>query len=109
MMKTEKETTAKIASDVRKATRERAEAEHAEARALRRELEKEERAKLKIRKEKLAGFFYGLATFFFTSTGIGGLSPFILNTDNPINWVVVLCGISASFICVVIANNILKY
>ena len=40
-MKTEEKETAKIASDVKKATRERAEAEHVEATALKRELERE--------------------------------------------------------------------
>ena len=103
-MKTEKETTAKIASDVRKATRERAETKYAEARVLRLELEKEKRALIKERKSKLATFYYGLSTFFLTSTGIGGLSPIILNTGKEVNWSIVLLGFTASLLSAYMAN-----
>ena len=67
-MKTEKEKIAEIASDVRKATRERAEAEHAEEKALKRELEKEKRAKQKLFHEKFADFYLKLAILFITSS-----------------------------------------
>ena len=103
-MKTEKETTAKIASDVRKSTRERAETKYAEARVLRLELEKEKRALIKERKSKLATFYYGLSTFFLTSTGIGGLSPIILNTGKEVNWSIVLLGFTASLLSAYMAN-----
>ena len=113
-MKTEKEKIAEIASDVRKATRERSEAEHAEVMALKRELEKEERALRqayeKSRREKLATFYFGLSTLVMTTTVLGGLSPILyLDIGKEVNWYTVCTGFLISTSLVIKANNLLKY
>lgn len=108
-MKAKQENEAEIALDVKSATRARAEAEHADERFFRKELAREERALEKSRREKLSTFLYGLATFFLTSTGIGGLSPIILNTGKDVNWPFVFLGIIASILSALTANNILTY
>jgi len=108
-MKTEQEITADIAQGVREATRERAEAECNEAKALMRELAKEERAMLKVRKEKFATFYFGLSTLFLTSTGIGGLSPILFNDiGKEVNWYTVVVGITLSVFFAIKASNELK-
>ena len=94
---------------VRKAQMDRAAADIADIHALKIELEKERRALERTRKEKLSTFLYGLATFFFTSTGIGGLSPIILNTGKEVNWPFVALGFIASLLTTITANNTLKY
>lgn len=106
-MKTKQQELALLASDVRSAMRARAEAEHAEVIALKKELAKEKRSLERTRKEKLASYLYGLATFFLTSTGIGGLSPIVLNNGQVVNWPFVLLGFIASILSALSANNIL--
>lgn len=108
-MKTELEREAEIALDVKKAKRERAEAEHTALMALRQELAKEERTKRKVRKEKLASFLYSLAVLFMTSSGIGGLTPILTNSYQPQNWYGLVGGVFVSAILAYKANNILKY
>ena len=111
-MKTEEETTAEIVSDVRKATRERAEILLAEDLARKKELEKEERAYLrdleKARKEKCSTFYYAVAMLFLTSSGIGGLSPFFTDANKSINWYSVVGGIVLALYFATKANNELK-
>ena len=108
--KQQEETT--IALDVKDAMRARAEAEHAEVLLLKRKLEEEDRADKraleKSRKEKLATFYYGLATLFITSSGIGGLTPFLTNMNTSINWYGLILGISLSLFFAYQANNKLK-
>lgn len=108
-METREETTAEIALGVRKATRERAETEIAEGKALKCELEKEQRALIRERKSKLATFYYGLSTFFLTSTGVGGLSPIVLNTGKDVNWFIVFLGFIIALLSAYMANKTLKY
>lgn len=111
-MKTEKETIAEIALDVRKATREKAEAEYIEAKAMRRELEKEERKMLRelevARKEKRSTFYYAVAMLFLTSSGIGGLTSFLTDMDKSINWYSTLGGFILTIFFAIKANNELK-
>lgn len=109
MMETREETTAEIALGVRKATRERTEAEIAEVKAQKREILKEERAMRKVRKEKFATFYFGLSTLFLTSTGIGGLSPILFNDVNKdVNWYTVIIGSLLSIFFAIKASNELK-
>lgn len=107
-MKTKQANEAEIASDVKDAMRARAEAEQVEAAALKRELEREKRALEKSRKEKLATFYYGLATLFITSSGIGGLTPLLINENQPINWYGSILGIALSVFFAYQANCKLK-
>ena len=108
MMKTEQETTAEIASDVRKATRERAETEYAEARALEKELEKEKRARQKFFNEKFADFYLKLAILFITSSVVTCLTLYIKGADFEINWLPVGIGIALALISIVLAYYLLK-
>ena len=107
-MKTEKETTAEIASDVRKATRERAEAEHAEARALRRELEKEERDLEKARKERLVDYYYKLSALLFTGSVISCLTAYVKDSNTLVSWQLTILGLIASVCLAIKANLTLK-
>ena len=38
---------------------------------------RDEKDKTKVRKEKLAGYFYNLSQLIFTGTGVGGVLPFL--------------------------------
>jgi len=40
----------------------------------------EGKEKTKVRKEKLAGYFYNLSQLTFTGTGVGGVLPFLNGT-----------------------------
>ena len=83
---------ARIASDVRKATRERAEAEHAETMALKRELYKEMRVNRRANKEKLADLCFKLVIVFITSSVVACITLFIKDTNQTINWIPVVIG-----------------
>ena len=107
-MKTETKNEAEIASDVRYAMRTRAETEHAEAIALKRESAKERRALERSRKEKLATFYYAISTLFATSSGIGGLTSFFINENKPVNWFGLVIGIVLTFFFAFLANRELK-
>lgn len=63
-MKTKQENEAEIALDVTKAKRERAEAEYAEKLNLKKECERNELSKRKIRREKLSSFYYKASLLF---------------------------------------------
>lgn len=39
---------------------------------------RDEKDKTKVRKEKLAGYFYNLSQLIFTGTGVGGVLPFCM-------------------------------
>lgn len=41
---------------------------------------RDEKDKTKVRKEKLAGYFYNLSQLIFTGTGVGGVLPFLHGT-----------------------------
>lgn len=102
-MKTVLENEAEIASDVKKAKRERAEATFAE----RKELEKEEKEMEKFRYQKRAGFYYKISYLFLTASGVGGgLNTLFLKEE--INWITVLLGIFMAAIFAVLADQTLK-
>lgn len=100
---------AEIALDVMKAEKERMATDITETRNLRFQLAKEEREKVKNRKDKLATFYYSISMLFLTSSGIGGLSPFIADSNKNINWYCVFGGIVMSLIFACKANKELKY
>lgn len=108
-MKTEEEREAEIALDVRKAKRERVEAEHSALMALRQELAKEERTKRKVRKEKLADFYYKIASLLLAGTVIASITPFIKDANALISWQPALFGLFAAILFAFMANYILKY
>ena len=100
---------AEIASDVRKATRVRAEAEHEKFKALEFEIEKQRINFKRERKEKISSYYFGLSTLFLTSTGIGGLSPILFNEQGKeVNTYTVIIGLILSLLFFILANKELK-
>ena len=92
-MKTRRETTAEIASDVRKATRERAEALLAEDLARKKELEKEERANRRANHVKIADLCFKLVIVFITSSVVACISLYMKDAGININWIPVIVGL----------------
>lgn len=91
-MKTKQGKEAEIASDVRDAMRARAEAEHANQLAERKEFEKEKKETIKFRRQKRAAYYYKVSYLFLTASGIGGGLTSLICKDE-VNWITVLLGI----------------
>ena len=70
---------------------------------------RDEKDKTKVRKEKLAGYFYNLSQLTFTGTGVGGIAPILQGDFGVINVWVVLLGASMTASFAFIGNRILKY
>lgn len=63
---------------------------------------------IKMRKDKLASFFYDLAKLIFGATVVGGLTPFVLGTAESVNWLALVFGGSSTALCAWLANRVLK-
>ena len=70
---------------------------------------RDEKDKTKVRKEKLAGYFYNLSQLIFTGTGVGGVLPFLQGTASSGDISVLVFGAVATIVCAYFANRILKY
>ena len=70
---------------------------------------RDEKDKTKVRKEKLAGYFYNLSQLIFTGTGVGGVLPFLQGTASLGDISVLVFGAVATVGCAYFANRILKY
>ena len=70
---------------------------------------RDEKDKTKIRKEKLAGYFYNLSQLIFTGTGVGGVLPFLHGTASSGDISVLVFGAVATAASAYFANRILKY
>ena len=70
---------------------------------------RDEKDKTKVRKEKLAGYFFSLSQLTFTGTGVGGIAPILQGEFGVKNYVVIIFGIVVTIIFAGIANRILKY
>ena len=70
---------------------------------------RDEKEKVKTRKEKLAGYFFNLSQLTFTGTGAGGIAPILQGEFGEKNYVVIIFGIVMTVIFASIANRILKY
>ncbi len=70
---------------------------------------RDEKDKTKVRKEKLAGYFFNLSQLTFTGTGVGGIAPILQGEFGVENYVVIIFGIVMTFIFAGIANRILRY
>ena len=70
---------------------------------------RDEKDKTKVRKEKLAGYFFNLSQLTFTGTGVGGIAPIQQGDFGVKNYVEIIFGIVMTFIFAGIANRILKY
>ena len=72
------------------------------------EKKKEVREKDKVRREKLASFFYDAAKLTLGGIVIGGISPVFASTENEMNLRMILAGAIATFAFAKIGNDILK-
>ncbi|RHO74199.1 hypothetical protein DW083_03795 [Parabacteroides sp. AF48-14] len=62
----------------------------------------------KVRREKLAGYFFDLSKLTFASLVLGGIAPLYANILNEVDWVTILLGVFSSYIFAFFANRILK-
>ncbi len=69
---------------------------------------KEAKERDRIRKDKLAGFFYDSAKLVLAGVVIGGITPLYSDSSNNINIYVILTGSMATILLAWIANKILK-
>ena len=72
------------------------------------EKKKEVKEKDRVRREKLAGFFYDAAKLTLGGIVIGGISPLFTNAEGDINLRMIVAGIIATFTFAKIGNDILK-
>lgn len=72
------------------------------------EAKKEVREKDKVRREKLAGYFFNLSQLTFVALVLGGITPLYSNTDSGINWYVLIAGAILTVVLANIGNLILK-
>ena len=70
---------------------------------------RDEKEKVKTRKEKLAGYFFNLSQLTFTGTGVGGIAPILQGEFGVKNYVVIIFGIVMTVIFASIPNRILRY
>ncbi len=70
---------------------------------------RDEKDKTKVRKEKLAGYFYNISQLTFTGNGVGGFLPFLKGTATAGDVFVLEFGAFATFGFAYSANRILKY
>lgn len=70
---------------------------------------RDEKDKTKIRKEKLAGYFYNLSQLTFTGTGVGGVLPFLKGNGDSGDLLVLIFGAVTTAGFAGIANKILSY
>lgn len=74
-----------------------------------RQKEKEEgREKDKVRREKLAGFFFDSAKIIFAGMVVGGLTPLYSDEEKSLNSYMIGVGIIATILLAWIGNKILK-
>lgn len=72
------------------------------------EAKKETKEKDKVRKEKLASYFFDLSKLSFVGLVIGIVVPLYSNITNENNWYVVITGIMLATVSALLANKILK-
>ena len=70
---------------------------------------RDEKEKVKTRKEKLAGYFYNISQLTFTGTGLGGFLPLLKGDVGVGNIIVLIFGMAMTTAFAVAANRILKY
>lgn len=72
--------------------------------------QRDEKDKMKTRKEKLAGYFFDLSKLIFTAMVLGGMSSLITGDFNPIyNSCMIIVGLISTYLTAYLANRILKY
>ena len=71
--------------------------------------QRDEKDKIKSRKEKLAGYFYDLSKLTFAALVLGGMSSLYTDEFKPYTIYVVIAGLVLTYITAFSANGILKY
>ena len=71
--------------------------------------QRDEKDKIKARKEKLAGYFYDLSKLTFAALVLGGVSSLYTDEFKPYTIYVVIAGLVLTYITAFSANRILKY
>lgn len=72
------------------------------------EARKDTKEKDKVRREKLAGFFYDASKLILAGVVIGGITPLYSDISKEINIYVIFAGVVATILLAWIANKILK-
>lgn len=72
------------------------------------EAKKVTKEKDKVRREKLAGYFFNLSQLTFVALVLGGITPLYTNIDIGINWYVLIAGAILTVVLANIGNLILK-
>lgn len=72
------------------------------------EIKKEAKEKDKVRREKLASYFYDLSKLILAGVVIGGLTPIYTNNVEDVNLNVILIGAVATILLAWIGNKILR-
>lgn len=70
---------------------------------------RDEKDKTKVRKEKLAGYFYNISQLTFTGTGLGGFLPLLKGTATVGDINVFVFGSILTVFAAYFANRLLKY
>lgn len=73
------------------------------------ESKKEAKEKNRVRKEKLAGFFYNLAQLTFAALVLGGITPLFADMHTTSNIITLPLGCVTTYWLATTANRILKY
>lgn len=71
--------------------------------------QRDEKDKIKSRKEKIAGYFYDLSKLTFAALVLGGMSSLYTDDFKPYTIYVVIAGLVLTYITAFSANRILKY
>ena len=71
--------------------------------------QRDEKDKVKSRKEKLAGYFYDLSKLTFAALVLGGMSSLYTDEFKPYTIYVFIAGLVLTYITAFSANRILKY
>lgn len=74
----------------------------------RQEDKREGREKDKVRREKLAGYFFDLSKLCFAGMVIGIILPLFSNIDDIKMWIISILGIALTTLSALLANKILK-
>ena len=71
--------------------------------------QRDEKDKIKTRKEKLADYFYSLSKLIFTAMVLGGMSPILTDEFKSTYFYMIIVGLISTYLTAYFANRILKY
>ena len=71
--------------------------------------QRDEKDKIKTRKEKLASYFYDMSKLIFTAMVLGGMSLIFTGEFKLIHVPMIIIGLASTYTTAYLANRILKY